>query len=79
MTAMERASRKIERAASAARIALQHAQTQAVVRLGICPHCGATVRRNSSMRGWYQCAQSGAVGFRLDASKPACDWQGFTE
>lgn len=36
-------------------------------------------RRNSSLAGWWQCAQFGAVGFRADSSKPACSWQTFTE
>ena len=38
-----------------------------------------TLRRNLSMAGWWQCAQLGAVGFRADASRPSCSWQGFTE
>ena len=44
-----------------------------------CPVCGATLRRNLSITGWWQCSQYGAEGFRADSSKPACSWQGFTE
>jgi hypothetical protein len=42
-----------------------------------CPCCGATIRRNSSLSGWWQCSQFGAEGFRADASKPPCSWQLF--
>ena len=42
-----------------------------------CPLCGATIKRNLSMTGWYQCSQLGAVGFRADAEKPSCSWQTF--
>ena len=47
------------------------------VRRGTCPDCGAKLRRNLSMDGWYQCEQLGAPGFRADAEKPHCDFQFF--
>lgn len=49
----------------------------AIVRAGVCPTCGAPLRRNLSLPGWWQCDQLGAVGFRADASKPSCSWQTF--
>lgn len=61
------------------RIAKAQAATQAVVASGACPECGAKVKRNLSLTGWYQCEQLGAEQFRKDSSKPACSWQGFTE
>ena len=68
-----------ERNASNARIEAAHQVTIAVVKSGKCPVCGEGLRRNTSMTGWWQCQQLGAEGFRKDASKPSCDWQGFTE
>ena len=56
-----------------------HEAIRAIVRTGKCPDCGAGLRRNSSMAGWYQCEQYGAEGWRKDSSKPSCGWQGFTE
>ena len=52
----------------------------AEVRLALdngCPQCGAKIKRNLSMTGWWQCSQLGAVGFRADAEKPSCSWQTF--
>ncbi len=79
MTKQERAERKAEAAASKARIAAQQAETLAVVHAGKCPVCGGKPVRNLSLTGWWQCEQLGAVGFRKDANKPSCNWQGFTE
>jgi hypothetical protein len=42
-----------------------------------CPCCGAKIRRNMSLTGWWQCEQFGAVTHRKDPSKPACSWQAF--
>lgn len=78
MTLQEKRERAAERKASAARIAAAQAATAAVVASGCCPQCGASLRRNASLTGWWQCAQYGAEGFRADSSKPACSWQGFT-
>jgi hypothetical protein len=68
-----------EQIASNARIEAAHEATRQVVKSGICPDCGGKVKRNLSLTGWWQCEQLGAVGFRKDASKPSCNWQGFTE
>ena len=64
---------------SAARIQKARAETAAVVASGKCPVCGARLRQNLSITGWWQCSQLGAVGFRADALKPSCSWQGFTQ
>lgn len=68
-----------ERRAQAARMEAQRAEVRTVVATGHCPTCGAGLKRNLSLTGWWQCQQLGAVGFRIDASKPSCSWQGFTE
>lgn len=62
-----------------ARIQRAQEETRAVVASGHCPRCGAGLRRNIALSGWWQCEQFGAEGFRKDSSKPSCDWQGFTE
>ena len=68
-----------ERDLSNARINEARAEVARVVATGKCPQCGATLRNNTSLAGWWQCSQFGAVGFRADSTKPACDWQGFTK
>lgn len=55
-----------------------HAKVAAIVATGKCPDCGAPLRRNLALTGWWQCSQLGADGFRADSSKPSCSWQGFT-
>ena len=65
--------------AAAAHIEAAHAETRAIVATGRCPRCGSALRRNLSLRGWWQWEQLGAPGFRARASEPPCDWQGFTE
>ena len=62
-----------------ARLAEIHATNITIVKTGKCPKCGAPLRRNWSLTGWYQCSQYGAEGFRADASKPQCGFQCFTE
>jgi hypothetical protein len=62
----------------AAYIARLQAEAQTVVATGCCPQCGASLRRNSALTGWWQCAQYGAEGFRVDSSRPACSFQTFT-
>lgn len=76
---MTAAERKAERQASAERMAAAKAATRSVVATGHCPQCGAPLRRNLALTGWWQCSQYGADGWRADNSKHACDWQGFTE
>lgn len=58
--------------------ALREAARQ-VVATGCCPQCGAKLRRNLALAGWWQCSQYGAEGFRADSTKPACSFQTFTE
>lgn len=50
-----------------------------IVRSGKCPTCGAALKRNLALTGWWQCEQFGAVGFRKDGSKPSCSWQTFID
>ena len=83
---MTRAEKIAYRAASDA----ARAQLRAIVATGRCPQCRAPLVRNITLAGWWQCAGSGAPGFRgafdgtgrghpeYDAL-PACAWQGFTE
>ena len=68
-----------ERKAREVQIQLAQEETQRIVATGHCPICGAALRHNLAIIGWYQCVQFGAVGFRADASKPECNWQGFTQ
>jgi hypothetical protein len=63
----------------AARIEAAKQATREIVASEKCPKCGGGLKRNLSLTGWWQCEQFGAVGFRKDAAKPACEWQGFTE
>ena len=56
-----------------------NAEARAIVKIGKCPKCGAALKRNYSLPGWYQCEQAGAEGFRKDPSKPSCSFQTFTE
>lgn len=51
----------------------------AIVRSGVCPQCGAGIRRNLAITGWYQCEQYGAEGFRKDSAKPSCSFQVIIE
>lgn len=80
MTRSQKAAETRKRnAETAARIAAIRAETLKIVASAQCPQCGAGLRLNSAIAGWYQCDQYGAEGFRKDSSKPACSWQGFTE
>ena len=56
-----------------------HVEAQAIVATSRCPRCGAPLRRNLALAGWWECAQRGAPGFRADAGRPSCDFQVFTE
>lgn len=69
---------KAESASIRAEADARRAAAVAIVQAGVCPQCGAKIRRNLSMTGWWQCENLGAVGFRADASKPSCSWQIFT-
>lgn len=61
------------------RMAKARAETLRIVESGVCPYCGAGLRRNLALTGWWQCEQFGAVGFRKHAELPQCSWQGFTD
>jgi hypothetical protein len=77
-TTDKRKALKIERAQRDARLqeCLRLAREQ--VATGKCPQCGAGLRNNLAISGWWQCNQYGAEGFRKDSTKPACSWQAFT-
>lgn len=66
-------------ACSKRRQAARVAEARRIVATGQCPQCGAALRHNLSLSGWWQCSQYGAEGFRADSSKPACSFQTFTE
>lgn len=71
-------ARKPRKGTHAARMEAVFAAVEAVVATGVCPDCGAPLRRNLSLTGWWQCSQHGAPGFRADATRAPCSWQGFT-
>lgn len=80
MTRAEKAAETRKRnRESKERIKRAQEETRGVVKSGVCPLCGAGLRRNSSMTGWWQCEQFGTEIFRKDSTKPSCSWQGFTE
>jgi len=70
---------KAEKAKIAAERQARNERECAIVRGGNCPQCGAGIRRNLALTGWFQCQQYGAVGFRKDSTKPSCSWQTFIE
>ena len=78
-TAAQRRQIKIERAAAIVRMDEAREAARYAVAQNKCPHCGAPLRRNLALTGWWQCSQYGAEGFRADSSKPSCSWQGFTQ
>lgn len=75
MARMTKAEKLAHRQEREARLA----EARRIVSTGKCPQCGRALRRNSSMTGWWQCSQFGAVGFRADANVPPCSFQTFTE
>jgi len=56
-----------------------HGLAREIVGSGKCPQCGSGLKRNTAIAGWYQCEQFGAEQFRKDPTKPACNFQTFTE
>jgi uncharacterized protein (DUF983 family) len=56
-----------------------HEEARKVVATGRCPQCGAGLKHNWSILGWWQCEQYGADTHRKDPSKPACSFQTFTQ
>lgn len=67
-----------ERRALRARLDQLQEEARRIVAIGVCPECGAQLRRNLALSGWYQCGQYGAEGFRADDSAPQCSFQCFT-
>lgn len=53
-------------------------ETQSAVAAGKCPKCGLKIKRNFSMKGWWQCQQFGNPVFRANPDQAPCSWQGFT-
>lgn len=78
MARMTKLQKAILKADNEAKRQLRHAEVALAVKNG-CPICGAGIRRNLSMTGWFQCSQLGAEGFRADATKPSCSWQCFAD
>ncbi len=64
--------------AATAKLDALQAEARKIVNTGVCPDCGAKLKRNLSITGWWQCEQYGSVGFRKDENKPACPFQCFT-
>lgn len=79
VTYHQRKNKAAARKAALEARAKQMAENRAIVATGKCPDCGAPLRHNSAIRGWWQCSQYGAEGFRADSTKPACPFQTFTE
>lgn len=52
---------------------------RSIVAKGKCLDCGADLKRNSALAGWWQCVQFGSEQFRKDPTKPSCNFQIFTE
>ena len=54
---------------------------RAIVATGVCPDCGARLRRNSALAGWWQCGRFGVDLFREPEYQgdPTCNFQTFTE
>lgn len=59
------------------RDAARKVESQRVWTLGVCPKCGAKLKRNLALTGWIQCEQYGADTHRANPSKPACSYQAF--
>lgn len=70
---------KAEKLAEKAKRDATLAEAKRIVNTGVCPQCGAKLRRNLSLTGWWQCEQLGAIGFRKDPEKESCSFQTFTE
>lgn len=76
-------SKRSEKCAATARARaeaeLRFAKVRAIVATGKCSECGSGLRRNLSLKGWWQCEQLGAPAFRARPEQPPCSWQAFTE
>lgn len=77
LAAAKRALNKLNMEEEVSRIS-ELVKSRAILREGVCPTCGAKLKRNLSMTGWWQCSQLGAEDFRADKNKPSCNFQMFT-
>jgi len=77
----ERLLRKAQREAARQRHDTCVAEAKAAVAVGVCPECGARLRRNSSIAGWWQCGRYGVDAWREPEyrGQPSCGFQCFTE
>ena len=64
-----------------ARMNVLHEQNRRIVSIGVCPDCGARLRRNNSIAGWWECGRRGLDRFREPEyrGQPDCNFQCFTE
>lgn len=64
-----------------ARMAELLATARAQVATGACPECGARLRQNLAILGWWQCGRFGTDAFREAEyiGGPSCSFQTFTE
>lgn len=86
LTPEQRRQRREDRAQrdhQAEQLAAEHRRrldaARAIVATGRCPQCGSAIHRNTSMAGWWMCAQGGAACVRVRPEDPPCPWQTFTE
>lgn len=59
----------------------RYAEADKVVATGVCPTCGAALRRNNALTGWWVCGASGEPSFRLPEYRDrpvGCTFQIFT-
>jgi hypothetical protein len=63
------------------RMAEIHARNITIVQSGVCPECGSGLRRNTALKGWWQCECYGRDDFRAPEyrGKPDCNFQCFVE
>ena len=75
-----RAKKKAERERWRKRHAESVAEAQRIVETGVCPECGARLRHNGAIAGWWQCGRYGADPFREEAyrGQAHCSFQCFT-
>ena len=76
--AAKRAARRTEAEAEAEASRRYYENVRSIVASGVCPLCGAGLRRNMALLGWWQCEQYGAPEWRKNPEAPDCGWQGFT-